>query len=252
MSDPTSYPEVNTVLQRLLAATQTTLGEQFVALYLYGSLASGDFDPERSDLDFAVVTEANLPTATVAALEDLHTRLWASGLKWAAKLEGAYVPRATLRRHAPTAAPCPTLNEGQFYLAQLGSDWVIQRHILREHGVMVAGPPPDTLIDPVSPDDLRGAVRGILQEWWAPTLTQPARLQTSEYQAYAVLTMCRALHALQSGAIVSKPVAARWVQAAVSETRAALIEWALAWTPSDHSDHLAPTLDFVRYTLDNA
>jgi hypothetical protein len=32
--------------------------------------------------------------------------------------------------------------------------WVIHRHMLREHGVVLAGPPPHTLIDPVQPDEL--------------------------------------------------------------------------------------------------
>ena len=42
--------------------------------------------------------------------------------------------------------------------------WPIHRHILREQGVVLAGPPPRTLIDPVQPDELREAVRGILSE----------------------------------------------------------------------------------------
>jgi len=163
MSGPTPHPAVNVVLHRLLAEAQAALGEQFAAFYLYGSLASGDFDPARSDVDFVIVTDTELPAGTVTALDGLHTRLWASGLKWAAKLEGAYVPRAALRRHDPAAAPCPCLNEGRFYLAQLGSDWVIQRHVLHEQGVIVAGPPPQALIDPVSPDDLRAGVRGVLR-----------------------------------------------------------------------------------------
>ncbi len=47
-TNPTPYPDVNAVLHRLLAEVQAVLGERFVGLYLYGSLAGGDFDPDTS------------------------------------------------------------------------------------------------------------------------------------------------------------------------------------------------------------
>ena len=61
-------PEVNAMLDTLLAEARTVLGDQLVALYLYGSLASGDFNPHSSDIDFVVVTADALPDATIAAL----------------------------------------------------------------------------------------------------------------------------------------------------------------------------------------
>ena len=44
---PTPYPEVNTVLLDLLSQLQAILGDRFVGLYLYGSLASGDFQTRQ-------------------------------------------------------------------------------------------------------------------------------------------------------------------------------------------------------------
>ena len=44
------------------------------------------------------------------------------------------------------------------------SDWVVQRHTLRERGITLAGPAPQTLIDPITPNDLRRAMLAIL--WW--------------------------------------------------------------------------------------
>ena len=249
------------MLGQLLSGAQTILGDHFVGLYLYGSLAGGDFDPKRSDIDFVVVTNEALPDGIISALEEMHMRLAVSGSKWAAKLEGTYIPRHALRRYDPNADPCPCLNEGKFYLARHGSDWVIQRHILREGGVVVAGPTLRDWIDPVTPNDIRRAVAGILREWWSPMLGgspgespmrhEPAFLQTTEYQAYAVLTMCRAIYTLNYGAVVSKPAAARWAQATLGERWAALIDWALKWSHDEQSDKLAATLDFIRYTLEN-
>ena len=53
---PTPYAEANAAVEALLDGVKETLGEQMVGLYLYGSLASGDFDPQTSDIDFLVVT----------------------------------------------------------------------------------------------------------------------------------------------------------------------------------------------------
>ena len=252
VTHPTPYPEVNAVLHVLLSDVQTIIGNHFIGMYLYGSLATGDFDSQRSDIDFLVVTAGDLLDELISALEAMHARIAASGLKWAAKLEGSYIPRHALRRYDPTASPCPTINEGHFYVAPHGSDWIIQRHIIRENGLVLAGPAPQTLIDPIQPDDLRGAVRGILHEWWAPMLRDPAWLHGSEYQAYAVLTMCRALHTLQYGIIASKPVAARWAQESLGERWGVLIERTLAWQPGMQLDSLSETLDFIRYTLERS
>jgi hypothetical protein len=249
---PPPYPDVNAVLHALLGNVQHILGDYFVGLYLYGSLASGDFDPLRSDIDFVVVTTDQLPDELISALENMHARLAASGLKWAPKLEGTYIPQAALRRYDPDAAPCPCLNEGRFYLARHESDWVIQRYILREYGVAVAGPAVRPMIDHVQPDEIRQGVYGVLHGWWTSLLDNPSWLRDGEYRAFAVLTMCRALYTFHHGTIASKPVSARWALATLDQRWIALIEWALTWQHADQSDHLSETLDFIRYTLERS
>lgn len=249
---PTPFPEINPLLDELLSRAQAVLGSNFVGLYLYGSLASGDFDPERSDIDFVIVTRNAVSNEQISTLEAMHIGLANSGLKWAKKLEGSYIPQADLRRYERTETEYPTLNEGKFYLGRHSSDWIIQRHILREHGVVLAGVPPRNLIDPVEPEDLRRAVIGVLNDWWTPMLENPAWLRSDEYQAYAVLTMCRALFTLEHGSIASKPVSARWAQEKLDERYAALIERALLWQHGEQFNRLDETLDFIRYTLENA
>jgi hypothetical protein len=250
VTQPTPYPGINKVLDLLLSGVKNILGKQLVGMYLYGSLSSGDFDPQSSDIDFVVVTEDVLPPETVSALEAMHKNIWASGLKWAAKLEGSYVPKGLIRRHDPHASPCPTVNEGEFFVDQRGSDWISQRHVMRECGVTVYGPDPKTLIDPVSPDDIRQAILGVLQEWWFPMLANPdwLRRHGSVYHAFAVITMCRALHAFKHGAIVSKPAAAKWAQAEFGAQWEALIEKALASQHGGGPGFLGEALEFIRFT----
>jgi len=252
VTNSTPYSAINAVLHQLLTSVQAALGDHFIGMYLHGSLASGDFDPQSSDIDFVVVTADALPNAVIPALAALHAQLLNSGLMWATKLEGTYFPQQVLHHYVPSDALYPSVNEANFYMGGHGSDWVIQSHILREHGIVLAGPSPRGLIDPVAPDNLRHALRSLLREWWAPMLDDRARLQSDEYQAYAILTMCRALYTLETGAIASKPVAARWAQRALGTDRAALIERALHWRAGMPLNLLDETRELIQLTLDRS
>jgi streptomycin 3"-adenylyltransferase len=120
---------------------------------------------------------------------------------------------------------------------------------LREQGKVVCGPPLKSAIDPVTPGDLRRAVAGVLHEWWLPMLDDPAWIRDREYEAFATLTMCRALYALTDGDIVSKPVAARWALRTLDSRWADLIERAAAWPQEPQLGNLQETLAFIRYTI---
>jgi predicted nucleotidyltransferase len=249
-SRPTLHFDVNQILHILHADVKDILKDQFVGMYLYGSLSSGDFDPKTSDIDFLVVTEGVPSDEIVSELEAMHDRIWAGGLKWAAKLEGSYVPRDLIRAHDPNGPACPTVNEARFFLDQRGSDWIIQRHVIREEGVVIEGPNPKSLIDPVGADDIRGAVFGVLHEWWFPMLKEPSWLRDHEAgdRAFAVITMCRVLHALEHGTIVSKPRAMAWAREKLEEPWPALIERASTVTNTNGEDILLhEALDFIRH-----
>ena len=248
IAQPTPYQDVNATLDLLLSSMQAVLGDRLVGLYLGGSLALGDFDPGRSDIDFVAVTADELPPEMVAALREMHARLWDTGSKWAMKLDGSYVPQQVIRRWTSDHAPCPFV-EGDRFEATVQGSAVIQRHIIREHGVVIAGPDPHTLIDPVDADGLRDAMREMLEKWWRPLLDDPDWLQTSQNQPFAILTMCRTLYTLEHGVVASKPVTAQWAQGALGEQWAALIEWALAWSPDTESNQLTSTLKLIQYTL---
>ncbi|HKZ82363.1 MAG TPA: aminoglycoside adenylyltransferase domain-containing protein [Anaerolineae bacterium] len=253
IAQPTPCPDVNAVLHELLSGVQSILGNHFIGMYLYGSLAIGDFNPHRSDIDFVVVTAAELPDEMLPTLDAMHVRIAAGGSTWAAELEGSYIPQRALRRYDPAQARHPHMDMGgDLRVEQHDSDWVIQRHILREHGVVLAGPAPHTLIDPVVPDELRQAVLDTLRGWWAPMLDDPARLHSPRYQVYAVLTMCRMIYTLRHGTVVSKSVAARWAQDTLGGRWTELIERASAWRNGMPFDHLSETLDLIRYTLERS
>lgn len=251
--DPTPYEDVNTILRLLFTKAQDILGYRMVGLYLYGSLSLGDFYPESSDVDFLVVTRERLPEETLAQLREMHAGIAASGLPYAARLEGSYIPREALWRYDPANNEHPTIgNDWPFQVGKHGPQWIIERQIVREYGVTVRGPSPRTLIEAIAPDELRAAVCAVLKNFWQLQLDNPEWLRPRHYQAFAVLTLCRALYTLYHGAVSSKPRAAAWAQEAYPEWRS-IIERALVWRSQHKVDEdLSETLVFLREALANA
>ncbi len=243
---PTPYPDANAMLRALLLNVRSILGDRFLGMYLSGSLAMGDFD-ESSDIDVLVVTTDALPNEMFAALWVMHERFSADDSKWGAELEVSYIPWYAVRRYDPARDLHPHIARGErLRREEHRQEWDIQRHIIRERGIVVEGPEPRILIDPVGPDDLRRAVLAALREWWPRPLRDPVELHPRGYRSYFVLTGCRMLYTLRYGIVGSKPVAARW---------AALIAWALAARRDPRSgelDNLTEALDFIRYVIERS
>jgi hypothetical protein len=250
---PTPYKDVNAILHLLLTKTQAILGPRLVGYYLYGSLSLGDFDPASSDIDFLAVTNEELPDEVLESLSAMHADIAHSGLPYADYYEGSYIPRNALRSYDPANARHPTIGvDWPFHVGEHGPNWIIERYIVREHGVVLYGPSPQTLIDPISIRELQAAVRKQLKErWQSSLLTDPEWLRPRNYQAFAVLTLCRALYTLHDGTISSKPQAAAWAQERYPQWRP-IIERSLAWRSQVEKDDLTETLTFLQDALTEA
>jgi len=257
MPAPTPYADVNALLSELLGGARAILGPQFVGMLLYGSLASGDFD-SASDVDVLVVTHDDLSPDTFTALAAMHARIAQGDSPWAVQLEISYIPLAALRRHDPRRATHPRLDRGQgerLHWMKHDVDWIVQRYALRERSLVVAGPLPASLIDPVSTADLRGAMRPLLLRREQSLRDHPEDLNFRGYQSYVVLTVCRMLYTLVHGQVVSKPAAARWALATLDGRWVGLIERAVqgrhvpgsALAPGDQAE----TMAYIRYALDD-
>ncbi len=140
-----------------------------------------------------------------------------------------------------------------FKVEALGADFIIQKRILRDHGISLYGPRIRKIVAPVTAGELREAQAATLREWWLPQLEFPGQLLKRVYQAYAVLTMCRALCLLATGEVVTKPEAAAWaLLGPYLEAWHPLIRSAIAYPGGAQPDQRRATLDFIRFTLEEA
>jgi len=243
----TGHAKVDAVLTTLRRGVARILSRDMVGMYLYGSLALGDFDPESSDIDFLIATVGRPTPDQLSALRDMHAALQAGAP--VQRIEGSYIPLGDLRRYEPSAEHAGIGTDWPFEVRGHGPDWVINRHIVREHSPVLFGPDPRALIDPVSPAQLRQAVVDVVA-FWNRSLEDPRWLRKRNYQAFAVFTMCRMLYTLECGEVVSKPVAAAWASERLDAPSMRLIDRARVWQYESRPGDMGETLTFVRSVLD--
>jgi predicted nucleotidyltransferase len=258
MINPTPYSDVNAILTELLAGVQRVFGGHLVGMYLDGSLANGDFD-EASDIDFVVVSDEEITGDQFAALYALHEQIAAGVSPWAIQLEGSYLSQHAVRRYNPAYIRYPNLERGEgerLKWALHDESWVTHRYILRNRGITVLGPLPQTLIDPITPDDLQQGMAVVLQGWATQLLKESTPMASPGYQAYIVLSLCRIFYTLRHGDVVSKAVAAQWAIEQLDARWIGLIKHALrtrlsgAWDATPNP--VQETCAFIRYALEQS
>lgn len=197
------------VVEALAGGLARVLGARLVGVYLGGSVSMGDFVPATSDFDVLVVTEGSLTPTDLCAIDELHTRL-AADFPDAQRLEGDYAPRHLLVPEG-TSAPVPAFQRGQFEPdvqdIMLSADNIAN---LRDSGIAVYGPPADTVLPPVTPDDVRAAVLAMLDEG-------PGSCATEMDAAAEVLNLARSLYTLETGQPTTKSQGAAWALTHLAE-----------------------------------
>ncbi|MDQ7805650.1 DUF4111 domain-containing protein [Amycolatopsis sp. A133] len=201
--------ELTAVLTRLVDGATAALGSEFAGAYLMGSFARGAGDQD-SDVDFLVVTENRLGAEDEQSVRRLHAALPEQGSGWAQHLEGSYVSRAELRREESDGGVWLYVDNGSRVMEWSRHDnSAVTRWMLREHGITLAGPAPETLLDAVGPDRLRteavAAVSAV-----ADVAEDPALLANAWGQPHCVLALCRFLYTVATGSVATKTAAGEW------------------------------------------
>jgi hypothetical protein len=209
-----THPLVND----LFDGVQQILGDNLLDFYLGGSLAIGDFDEDRSDLDFLVIAKGEFTDDSIQGLHELHDNVRASNKnRLYTNYEGVYLT-TDQAAHPKTS------------------------------GFVVYGAPPIEVIGDITTDDMLQAKIQLFKGWWLPKLHAKEPMD-DEYQAYAVLTMARILYGIEKRDEASKKKAAAWCAEQYPQY-ADLLREALAWEIGDTLNKQGETYGLIGFVAE--
>lgn len=177
--------ELAEYLDEVVERVRRVLGDELVGVYLAGSGALGGYIHGRSDVDVAVVVREPLDRATkdelVASLRHEALPCPTRGLELVVYAQGRPLPELNLNT-----------GERMAFLATFepGTDsphwFVLDRAIIGQRGVVLAGPPPaDGLVPPTEDELLEALAVGI--QWYRDRPEEPrddAALNAVRSRAY--------------------------------------------------------------------
>jgi hypothetical protein len=264
---PVIPQEVHAILERYLQLADAALPGRIEGLYLVGSVALGDFQPGKSDVDFLAVTRHVFTTEELDQLDAVHQTLGAAFPRpW---FDGVYVTWDHLERSPEVVGAAPSTHEGK--LDRSGgfeanpSVWLT----LRNHPLAVRGPSTPRLWY-----DLQAIRRWNVENlntYWAGLLARGrsaaarATMRASEWRldeaiAWCVPGVARLHYTITAGDVTSKSGACHYALGAFSQRWHPIIREALALRAGaddegrgrKRSARWRDTLDFMQLVIGDA
>ncbi len=207
----TPSAELDQLVVELLGHWRRILGGNLAGAYLQGSFALGAGD-RQSDCDWLVATHGPLTEPQIAQLRDLHEEIPTRAEHWCHDLEGSYAPIAELASADHLGQKWLFNNPGDRTLMMWDDhcNRVYTRWILREHGICLSGPAPQSFMPQVPAKLMRCEAAASLPTLLDDLATWLDIDAIAWGQRYAVVTACRILYTLHTAEVASKPGALEW------------------------------------------
>ncbi|HEM4413591.1 DUF4111 domain-containing protein [Streptococcus suis] len=204
--------DIQELLNEICIIFQNELGENLLGIYLHGSLATGSFIWENSDVDFLVVVEHSLTQIEkIRIIQSLYTLLPQTPPKG---LEMSIVLKSCLK---PCDYPVPyELHFSNMHIQAIhdniekycdnmqGRDEDLTAHIMViwHRGINLCGPDIQQLFEEPRREDYLDSIWFDIQDYENKVLERPVD---------AVLNLCRTLAYLDENTILSKRESGEWV-----------------------------------------
>lgn len=206
-----AHQTVTDMIASYLALADAEAPGLIEGLYLEGSAALGDFQPQASDIDFVAVTAEPPDSAALGALQRVHDRLRDQHRR--PFLDGVYLTWSDLAAGPTAAAGRPASHEGRFNpQARADRFSPITWHTIARHGVTLRGPEPADTDIWTDPAGLAAWCNTNLDQYWACGLARAGRLLskpgigllTGYGTVWTVTGISRLHYTIATGEITSK------------------------------------------------
>ncbi len=197
-------------LKEIAGQISGILKKNFVGFYIMGSFVMGDWDPERSDIDFIVVTEKHLNKRESLEIGELH-QTW-SETDLGKKLDGAYAYLEQLRQKR-FEERTGSLEDHEFKPdcpCHLSADNIL---CLLQYGKCILGVPIEKLSLNVSDEELSGAAYDMLVE----DVAEADRKEDFQTLYEILIDILRCIYTLETGKLPTKPRAIEYCRDVVGK-----------------------------------
>ncbi|WP_406480714.1 nucleotidyltransferase [Streptomyces platensis] len=188
--------ETADLLDRFLAGLRRRI-PRLRALWAHGSLAGGDYQQGRSDLDLIAIADRPCTPDEERQLGALHATLDRTD-PLAAKLHCSYL------------AADETADPARIHLTWAHRELMrrtvtpVTRRELHTFGRVLHGDTPAALLPPVTDAQLAAFIRADLRDYWRPALEDPELWLQDIWVDLGLLTLARATVTLRDGTLISK------------------------------------------------
>ena len=167
------------------------------ALWAHGSLALGDYQPGRSDLDLIALVETAPAPRQQDDLQRVHQALH-DQVPIAEKLHCTYVARG---EWADTGQDHLTWAHGEMFARPVTP---VTRRELHLGGLVLLGPAPSAVVPPVTDQELADSIRADLRDNWYPATERADVWRQDIWVDVGLTTFARATVTLRDGRLITK------------------------------------------------
>jgi hypothetical protein len=183
------------LLGRFVGAVQSVV--PLVSMWAHGSLAGGDYQPGRSDLDLIAILDRPCTAAEEQRLAEVHEGL-AAAMALASNLHCSYCAAAEL--DDPARSHLTWAHEQLMHRPVTP----VTRRELHDFGLVLYGEEPVALLPVMTGEQLAEFVVQDLETFWLPSLDQTESWERDIWVDLGLLTFARATVTLRDGRLISK------------------------------------------------
>lgn len=249
--DNKKYPTENKLLQNLTAELEEKLGHNLIGIYLYGSLATGDFVDKLSDIDLLIIIKDEINQEQLKMLSSLHAKFNASHRGWSKRIDVAYLSTNDLETfESKSSKAIVSDGDGGLEIVDTPEYYLIDWYKVQEHALDLYGPTVTTFMPHITSEKFTRAIYNYMLTWPERATTATKRGD----QAYAVLTTCRSHYACTQAHHISKKAGALWVIGKYPQW-SNLIERSLRWSRDENNSDVIDkqnqleTQEFIEFIL---
>jgi hypothetical protein len=202
--EPYLPPVLHPLLQEYTEWTKQELAGKVTAFYLEGSIALREFNPRLSDIDFITVLNSEATFPDFEKILRIHRGI---DQKYPWQMSGMYFQARDLGCVEHTNQRFLHYHEGKLKESQHFDLSAVTWWILKNHGIAVFGPTPQSLDIVVDMDHLIHLQQKNLNTYWAGWTKRPGRvpvLFTDWGVQWTVLGVLRQFYTIHEHQITSK------------------------------------------------